>query len=289
MFGLGSGANVNSAYALMASIPSPSTNVIEIGPVTLNLYGIMIALGAAAAVRLATTRLVAKGLPEDLAVSLTMWALPAGLIGARLTHVATDWHRFQGRWFDVVKIWEGGLGIFGGVLLGAAVGIWRTKKLGHPVLTVLDAAAPAIALAQAIGRWGNWFNQELFGGPTDLPWALEIDAEHVPAGFEAGTLFHPTFLYESIWNGALVVLLIWIGNRTSLRPGKLTALYLIGYSLGRIWLETLRLDVATEVFGVRINTWIYAVVLIVAAAVFRSPPLTTNESGARTSESATVE
>ena len=248
----------------IASIPSPSRNVIELGPLSLNIYGLMIAFGVIAGVTLTQHRMNQRGMPGELAGDIAVWAVPAGVVGARLYHVATDWHRFTDNWFDIVKIWNGGLGILGGIIAGTAVGVWRVHKHGLPVLKMLNAAAPGLPLAQAIGRWGNWFNQELFGRPTDLPWALEIDEAHVQhlgPDFAGESLFHPTFLYESLWNFALVGVLLWIDKRRPVKPGRLMLLYLGGYAVGRLWIEAIRIDSATRVFDVRINLWIFGLVL----------------------------
>ncbi len=185
-----------------------------------------------------------------------MWAVVAGIIGARLYHVVTDWSRFSDDLGSIPKIWEGGLGIPGGLLAGIVVGAWQAKRRGIRAAVVLTFGAPAIALAQAIGRWGNWFNQELFGKPTDLPWALEIDDEHLPAGYPSGTTFHPAFLYESLWNFALCGFLLWVQRRFQLAAGRLMGVYLIGYGIGRFWIEGLRIDPSHEVAGLRWNQWV---------------------------------
>jgi prolipoprotein diacylglyceryl transferase len=241
--------------ALVGAIPSPSTKQIEIGPLNLRAYGLMIALGVFAAVWLAQKRWAARGHdPEDF-VYVAMRAVPAGLIGARLYHVITDWRSFEGRWEDAVKIWQGGLGIPGGMLAGVLVGVWAAKRRGMPLPDALDAAAPALPLAQAIGRLGNWFNQEVFGRPTDLPWGLKIDVENRPVGYIQYETFHPTFLYEMLWNLALCGFLIWLDKRRVIRPGYLIAVYVLGYATGRLWIELLRIDKASEILGVRVNVW----------------------------------
>lgn len=250
---------------LLASIPSPSDGVIDIGPLSVHLYGLMIALGVVAGVWLAGRRLEASGAgTRDDFTSIAMWAVAAGVIGARLYYIITDksqpW-KDPGRW---IKVWEGGLGIPGGLLAGVAVGIWMAKRKGISVAAVLDAAAPAIPLSQAIGRIGNWWNQELFGRPTTLPWGLEIDDEHLPAGYPSGTLFHPTFLYEVLWNLALCGLLLSIDKRMRLRPGRLLVVYVAGYSLGRFWIEGLRIDPANSGGGWRLNQWVSAAALVLS-------------------------
>jgi prolipoprotein diacylglyceryl transferase len=253
--------------SLFAAIPSPSSGVLEIGPLDLRAYGLMIALGVVAAVWLFGRRLEAAGVgTRDDASGAALWAVPAGIIGARLYHVATDWDRFSGDFWAIFKIWKGGLGIPGGMALGILVGIWALWRRGIPLGPALTAVAPALPLAQAIGRWGNWFNQELFGKPTDLPWALKIDdSKAIDAGYAPGTTFHPTFLYESLWNLALCGLLIWIGKRFRLRPGRLLAVYILGYGIGRFWVEGLRVDPAKEGGGLRLNQWM-AIVIAAAAA-----------------------
>lgn len=252
--------------SLLSSIPSPSDGVFNIGPLAIHAYGMMIALGVVAAVWLAGRRMEKAGVgTRDDMSSIAMWAVGAGVIGARLYYIVTDksqpWKE-PGRW---LKVWEGGLGIPGGLLAGVLVGAWAIRRRGLSVPGVLTAAAPAIPLAQAIGRLGNWWNQELFGGPTTLPWGLEIDEAHLPAGYASGTLFHPTFLYEALWNLALCGLLILIDRRMKLRPGRLLAVYIAGYFTGRFWIEGLRIDPANAGGGLRLNQWVS--VVVVAAAV----------------------
>jgi prolipoprotein diacylglyceryl transferase len=257
--------------AVLASIPSPSSGSINIGPLELRAYGLMIALGVIAAVWLFGRRLEQEGTgTREDAGSIAAWAVVAGLIGARLYHVVTDWSRFSDDLGAIPKIWEGGLGIPGGLILGIPVGIWRAKSRGISAPDVATAAAPTIPLAQAIGRWGNWWNQELFGRATDLPWALEIDDEHLPAGYESGTTFHPTFLYESLGNLALCGLLLWIDRRWRPQRGRLMAMYLMGYAALRFAVESLRIDPANEILGLRVNTWMSMVVFAGAAVYLRA-------------------
>jgi prolipoprotein diacylglyceryl transferase len=252
---------------VLASIPSPSSGAIELGPLNLRMYGVMIALGVVAAVWLANKRWVARGGdPEDIG-AIAVWAVPAGLIGARLYHVITDWQRFEGRWLDAFKIWEGGLGIPGGMALGILVGVIVARRRGMDVLAALDAVAPALPLAQAIGRWGNWFNQELFGGPTDLPWGLEIDPEHRPDQYLDQETFHPTFLYESLWNLGVVGLILWIDRKKVLRRGHLIGVYFVGYAVGRLWIEAMRVDPASELLGIRVNIWTMGALLVAGIVI----------------------
>ncbi|MCH2437487.1 MAG: prolipoprotein diacylglyceryl transferase [Acidimicrobiales bacterium] len=270
---------------VIGAIPSPSWNSISIGPLELRAYGLMIALGALVAVMWSQKRLAARGGdPEDIA-TIAMWAVPAGLIGSRLYHVATDWRSFRGRWEDVPAVWQGGLGIPGGLMAGVLVGVLVARRRGLSMASAMDVMIPTIPVAQAIGRWGNWFNQEVFGRPTDLPWALEIDAVHRPAAHLDATAFHPTFLYEGLWNVALAVVLVRVERLSILRPGYIVALWVFGYGLGRLWVEALRSDAASLIAGVRVNIWMALLAILVGAVVARAgriPP------GERTSGEAVV-
>ena len=252
--------------ALIASIPSPSSGSIHIGPLRLNAYGLMIALGVIVAVRIAGRRAerIGQGTTEDIS-AIAMWAVPAGVLGGRLYHVLTDYEKFQGRWFDAIKIWQGGLGIWGGVTAGVAVGWWCARRRGLDAWWIISCAAPAIAIAQAIGRWGNWFNQELFGRPTTLPWALKVSSSVAEkAGYAASTTFHPTFLYESVGCVVLAWLLIRIERRLSPARGRLFAWYVVGYTVLRFGVEGLRIDSAHHVGGLRLNQWVAVGVCAVA-------------------------
>ncbi len=249
---------------MLASIPSPSSNAIELGPLDLRAYGLMIGLGVLAGAWLAQKRWETKGGHADDVATVAMWAVPAGLIGARVYHVFTDW-RFDEGWAEPFKIWEGGLGIPGGVAAGVLAALWIIKRNGWDRPDMMDAMLPTLPLAQAIGRWGNWFNQELFGGPSDLPWAVEIDADlAAEAGHPGVETFQPTFLYESLWNLGLVVFLIWADRTQKLRRGAMLPLYIVGYLVARLWLETVRIDPATEVGGIRINIWMSVIGIVVA-------------------------
>lgn len=254
---------------LVASIPSPSSGSIELGPLRLNAYGLMIALGVIVAVRIAGRRAESRGVGnvEDFS-SIAMWAVPAGVIGGRLYHVITDNERFRGNWGEAFMIWHGGLGIWGGVVLGVAVGFWRARVRGLNAWAIVSCAVPAIAVAQAIGRWGNWWNQELFGRPTTVPWALRVsDSIAIKAGEVAGTTFHPTFLYESL--GCLVLAggLVLLERRLSPAPGRLLAWYAAGYTLLRFFIEGLRIDPAHQAGGLRLNQWV-SIVVFCASVVF---------------------
>lgn len=256
---------------MVASLPSPGSGSIKIGPLELRAYGLLIAIGVFVAVWIWGKRLAKAGIGgSEEATNVALWAVPAGVVGARLYHVATEWGRFADSPGDIVKIWEGGLGVPGGMFLGIIVGAIAIRRQPMPVGLALWAAAPALPVAQAIGRWGNWFNQELFGGPTSLPWALEVDPEKsLAAGYMPGTLFHPTFLYESLWNLALAAVLVLVGRRwmTQRYPERLLAVYVLGYGIGRIWIEGLRIDPSKEGGGLRLNQWM-AIVLIVGGATY---------------------
>jgi prolipoprotein diacylglyceryl transferase len=253
---------------VIATIPSPSFDSIDIGPLSINLYGLMIALGVIAAVWLFGKRIQERGVgtPDD-ASAIGLVAVLAGVIGARIYHVITDWERYSDDLGSIPAIWEGGLGIPGGLIAGIPVGLWMSHRRGLPLSTAATCAAPAIALAQAIGRWGNYFNQELYGRPTEVAWALEIDSEHLIAGYAVGTTFHPTFLYESLWSLGLVLLLLWIDRRRWLRDGSLMAVYVIGYGVGRFWIEGLRIDRADELGGLRWNQWVSLAAIVGGAIV----------------------
>jgi prolipoprotein diacylglyceryl transferase len=255
------------APALLASIPSPSSGTIHIGPLSIHAYGLMIALGVVVSVWLLGRRFEQSGAgTRDDASAIAVWGVVAGIIGARLYHVATDWSSFSGHLTHIPMIWKGGLGVPGGLLAGLVVGLWATKRRGIDPALAANCAAPAIPLAQAIGRWGNWFNQELFGRVTDLPWALRVsDSTAVSAGYPAGTTFHPTFLYESLWNLALCAVLLAIDRRWKVRPPRLLAMYVLGYGVGRFWVEGLRIDKADHLGGLRWNQWVALVVAVLAA------------------------
>jgi prolipoprotein diacylglyceryl transferase len=207
-----------------------------------------------------------SGRPE-LVDEVALWGFPAGLIGGRLYHLATSWDEVPHTWWGPFAVWKGGLGIWGGIALGVAVGLWRVKRNGADLPAFMDAGAPALLVAQAIGRVGNWFNQELFGKPTNLPWGLEIDPSHRPEKYLDVTTFHPVFLYEIIWNLSLAALLVWLGHHRRIRPPGLFALYVAGYSAFRIFAELIRVDPAHHVFGLRLNLFV-AVTLTVVGLVW---------------------
>ncbi len=253
-------------------IPSPDHGIWYLGPVPIRAYALCIITGVFAAIWLANRRWVARGGTSGEIADMAIVVVPAGLIGSRIYHVFTDHELYFGEGrnpLDALKIWEGGLGIWGAIIGGALAGVvWgRYQKIN--LFALADAAAPALLLAQAIGRWGNYFNQELFGKPTTLPWGLEIDLAHRPIGYEQFATFHPTFLYESLWNLAVMGLLIWLDKRFQLGHGRVFALYVMGYTLGRAWVENLRIDPVEleNVGGFRFNFWV-SIVLFVAAMIY---------------------
>ncbi|MFI9200864.1 prolipoprotein diacylglyceryl transferase [Streptomyces sp. NPDC053048] len=251
----------------LAYIPSPSTGVIHLGPVPLRGYAFCIIIGVFVAVWLGNKRWVARGGKAGTVADIAVWAVPFGLVGGRLYHVITDYELYFGsgrNWVDAFKIWEGGLGIWGAVALGA-VGAWiGCRRRGIPLPAWADAVAPGLAVAQAIGRWGNWFNQELYGKETDLPWALKIDADP-GIGRIAGT-YHPTFLYESLWCLGVAALVILADRKFKLGHGRAFALYVAAYTVGRFWIEYLRVDEAHHVLGLRLNGWTSILVFLAAVA-----------------------
>lgn len=249
---------------MILSIPSPSSGTIEVGPLDLHAYGLFIAAGVLVAVWWSERRWAAAGGdPADIG-RIALWAVPAGIIGARAYHVATDWHLYDDDPLEALAVWDGGLGIWGGVLLGAVVGAVVARRRRVAVAGVLDAVAPTLPLAQAIGRWGNYFNQELFGGPSTLPWALRIDPERRPEGYVQFETFHPTFLYEALWNLVVVGIVLVAQRRLRLRAGSLFALYVAAYTFGRFWVEWLRIDRSHEFFGLRLNDWTSIIVFVLA-------------------------
>ena len=253
---------------MFASIPSPSWSSLSIGPIELRVYGFLIAVGVVLAVRRLGSGLERfKTGGSEAAASIGIWGVGAGLVGARLYHVVTEWDRFSGNLSEIPKVWHGGLGVPGGVLLGTIVGVLRARSFGISTAETLHAAAPAIPLAQAVGRWGNWFNQELFGRPTTLPWALRIDDDHLPAAYESGTTFHPTFLYESMWTLGLSLWLVQLSGSPRFAGSRLFALYVSGYGLGRLWIEGLRIDDASVIGGLRWNQWV-AIAAIVGGLIY---------------------
>jgi prolipoprotein diacylglyceryl transferase len=263
---------------LLGSIPSPSSGEIELGPVQVHAYGLMLLLGIIAATWLTGRRWTGRWAfwrdPRgDLVFRVAMWGVLGGIVGARIYHVITSWSTVDDEWWEPFAVWEGGLGIWGGIAGGVLVGAWVVRRSGESVYAFMDACAPGLLLAQAIGRWGNYFNQELFGKPTDLPWGLEIDLENRPVEYQdpalfADTTFHPTFLYESLWCLLGVGVLILIDKRFFIRPPGLFCLYVVWYCIGRFGMELLRIDEAHEFLGLRLNAWVSIGVFALAVLAF---------------------
>jgi prolipoprotein diacylglyceryl transferase len=261
----------------LAYIPSPSDGVWHLGFIPIRGYALSIILGVIVAVWLGERRWTQRGGAPGTIVDIAVWAVPFGLVGGRLYHVITDYQLYfsEGKSpVDALKIWNGGLGIWGAISVGALGAYIGARRRGVSLRTVADATAPGIALAQAIGRWGNWFNQELYGRPLDAPWAVRIDFDHRPKDSLGNVLdqyrdvatYHPTFLYESLWCIGLAVLVIWAEKRFRLGYGRTFALYVAGYTVGRFWIEYLRIDTAHEILGLRLNDWTAIIVFLGAVA-----------------------
>lgn len=254
-------------------IPSPPQDWAQfsLGPLTIHAYALFILAGIFFAIWLTTKRWVERGGDAEVVADIAVWAVPFGIIGGRLYHVISTPGPYFGEGGDpaaALKIWEGGLGIWGAVALGV-VGAWiGCRRKGVSFLAFIDSVAPAVLIAQAIGRLGNWFNQELFGAPTTLPWGLSIDLRFRPDGFEQYETFHPTFLYEMVWALAGAALIIYLDRRWKLYGGRVFWLYVLVYTSGRLWIEALRIDTAVKVGGLRINVWVSIVVLLLAIGMF---------------------
>jgi prolipoprotein diacylglyceryl transferase len=262
---------------ILASIPSPSRGVFHLGPLPIRAYALCIILGILVAVVVGDRRLQARGGRKGATAEIATWAVPFGLIGARLYHLATNPELYWGSartpghgqgTVAALEIWHGGLGIWGGVLGGALGAYIGCRRYRVDYATFADALAPGLVLAQAVGRWGNYFNQELYGRRTNLPWGLEIDPAHQPAGSTSGHVltYHPTFLYESLWDVGVALLVIWADRRWRLTGGRAFALYVAAYTAGRFWIESLRIDDAHTFFGLRLNDWVSIVVFAGAVA-----------------------
>lgn len=253
----------------LASIPSPPTGVVQLGPLPIRAYALCIVAGIVVACIITERRLRARGVPAWTVLDIAVWAVPFGIVGARVYHVITDPELYfaAGRdWVGIFRIWNGGLGIWGAVA-GGAVGAWiACRRRGLPLSVVADALAPGLPVAQAIGRWGNWFNQELYGRPSSLPWAVRIDPAHRMPGYEQVATYQPTFLYESAWD-LLVAVVVWrLDRRFRFGRGRAFALYVMLYVAGRFVTELLRIDHANHLFGLRLNDWVSLLVFLAALA-----------------------
>ena len=257
--------------AVVMSIPSPPQGVWYLGPFPVRAYSLAILAGIVVAVLISQRRWVARGGEQDQVLEIVFWAVPFGIVGGRLYHVISSPDMYFGPGGDpwrAFMVWEGGLGIWGAIALGG-LGAWiGCKRQGVPLPPIADTFAPALLVAQAMGRLGNWFNQELFGGSTTLPWGLSIDAAHLPVGYAPGTLFHPTFLYEIIWNLSVAAVLVLLDRRLQLGHGRVFALYVALYCVGRVWIEMLRIDPAHEIWGMRLNVWTALLVGLGALVAF---------------------
>jgi prolipoprotein diacylglyceryl transferase len=248
-------------------IPSPPTSGFHIGPAFIHVYGLMYVVGITLAILITQRRWKAVGGDPGLVGDVALWAVPAGIVGGRIYFDLTTPQYIPHHWYGVFAVWDGGLGIWGGIALATVVGAWRVRRHGASVTLFMDAVAPALLVAQAAGRIGNYFNKELFGGPTTLPWGLEIPVAYRPAGYAGFGTFHPTFLYELIFNLALAAFLVWLGHHRSIKPPGLFALYVTGYSAFRIFEEALRVDPSEHFLGLRLNMYV-ATILTIAGIVW---------------------
>jgi prolipoprotein diacylglyceryl transferase len=267
---------------LLASIPSPSINAIEIGPLRLTFYGLFIAIGTAIAWRMTVNRYAARGGNPEIAEKILIRMVIFGFLGARAAYVSTHLGRFEGELWKVIAIWEGGLALFGGLTAGAITLVVLLRRWGGDLGAFTDSLAPSVPVAQALGRWGNYFNQELFGTPTDLPWGLEIAPPYRPEAYPDAETFHPTFLYESIWNLGLAAFIVLLDRRYPSLRGRLIGIYFAGYALMRFLLELIRTDTTFRLLGLSRNGWVsIGAVLIGLVIVFRGRPLQLDTAGAR--------
>ena len=254
---------------MMLSIPSPSDGVWHLGPLPLRGYALCIIIGIGLAIYIGDRRWRARGGQRGVVADAAIWAVPFGIIGGRIYHVITSPQAYFGEGgvpLDALKIWHGGLGIWGAIAFGG-VGAWiALRRRGIPLPPFADALAPGLVIAPAVGRWGNWFNQELFGGPTDLPWGLEIDVAHRPIDYLDVATFHPTFLYEFLWLLVVAGLLVIADRRWQMGHGRVFALYVALYCAGRLAIESIRVDPANEILGLRVNIWVSILLLVGSVA-----------------------
>jgi len=253
---------------VFASIPSPAANGFHLGPLFIHAYGLAYVVAVTAAIVLTVRRWEAQGGSRELVYDVALWGFPAGIVGGRIYFLITSWNEVPAHWWGPFAVWQGGLGIWGGITLGTLAGLWRLRRHGANIPRFMDAGAPGLLVAQAIGRIGNYFNQELFGLPTNLPWGLQIDAAHRPAAYMQYATFQPTFLYEIIWNLLLAYVLVRLGRTGRIRPPGLFALYVAGYSAFRIFEESIRIDPSHYVLGLRLNLYVASILTLVGAAWF---------------------
>jgi prolipoprotein diacylglyceryl transferase len=255
----------------LAFISSPSSGTLDLGPLTIHMYGLMLLAAIAAAIVVTGIRWTRQGGDWDLIFRVAVWGVAFGIVGARAYHVATSWSEVDhDHWWGVFAVWQGGLGVWGGILLGGLAGAIVVKLAGESVTRFMDAVAPGLLIAQGIGRWGNWWNQELYGKPTSLPWGLKIDIDHqgaIDPKYRNAEAYHPTFLYEFVYDLAMAGVLVAIGWRFRIRPPALFALYISLYTAGRFLEELLRIDPAHEFVGLRLNAWV-SIVLFALSSLF---------------------
>jgi prolipoprotein diacylglyceryl transferase len=258
--------------SLLAYIPSPSSGVVHLGPLTIHLYGVTLLVAILLCVWMTSVRWRRLGGETDLVIRVAVWGVVFGIVGARLYHDITSWNEVPTpKWKGVFEVWEGGLGIWGGVLFGVIAGAVVVRRAGVSVAQFMDVTAPGLLLAQGIGRIGNWWNQELYGKPTTLPWGLEINTSHragIPAADLTAKAYQPTFLYELLWDLAGVLLLLWLARRYRFRPPALFALYVSYYCFGRFFEELLRIDPSHHFLGLRLNAWVSIVVFVCSTGFF---------------------
>ncbi len=254
--------------AVLASIPSPADGVWEIGPLPLHAYGLLLAIGVIVAARVAEGRAQRRGFAEGLVSELATKLIIGGVVGARVYHLFTGYDWDTKGIAGTVKIWEGGLSIWGAVAGGAVALVWSARKRNLDTILLCDALGPAVIIGQGIGRWGNYFNQELFGRPTTLPWGLEILPQHRPTGYSKFETFHPTFLYESLWCFAAFSIIVVLERSGKLKRGQSFTLYIALYTFERFFMELLRVDDATKLLGMRFNALLSALMFIVSSALF---------------------
>ncbi|MBV9838765.1 MAG: prolipoprotein diacylglyceryl transferase [Solirubrobacterales bacterium] len=262
-------------------IPSPSSNGISLGPLFLHAYGIAYVFAVLGAVLVARRRWERLGGSRELVYEVAMWGFPAGLIGGRIYFLITTPSQIPPHWWGPFAIWKGGLGIWGGIAGGTLAGLWVLRRRGIEIPTFMDVGAPGLLVAQAIGRIGNYFNQELYGAPSRLPWALKIDPAHRYPGYAQYSTFEPTFLYELIWDLGLAAFLVWLGHHRKIRPPGLFALYVAGYSAFRIFEETQRIDYSNHFLGMRVNFWLASVLCVIGLTWFVAIQRGWRWSGAR--------
>jgi prolipoprotein diacylglyceryl transferase len=254
---------------VLGYIPSPHTGVVHIGPLQLHMYGLTLLVAIIAAIALTGRRWVAQGGDWDLVTRVAVWGVAFGVVGARAYHDITSWNEVPSpKWQGIFEVWKGGLGVWGGIALGALAGVMVIRRSGASAALFADAAAPGILLAQGIGRIGNWWNQELYGKPSTLPWALKIDPAHRPFNDLNVATYHPTFLYELIWNVIGVGVLLFVARRFRIKPPALFALYVAWYTFGRFFEELLRIDPSHHFAGLRLNAWVSIVCFVASVAFF---------------------